>query len=330
MAVTLVIAGLMITMTNGVLRAWNRTSGSLSSNSQARQVFSLLRDDLQSAFFRNDDDESLWNSLDPVPPDPPIWLAIDVMDPEASGEYSEANLRQNRAWVTPPDNSRRHSEFMKPDGTGANGERTLNLSEDNIADCRFGMGGMWLRFFTQHSNGTVTAVSYQIVRRHMTGQQDDPNNTAEVRYMLTREETGAHAILENGYDLPRYGNLVPNNSGVIADNVIDFGVRLYERDDTGNYVLLFPADSDGEPDDEYFYEATGDTSIALFPPERFPDVIDVTMRILTEEGARQIQLLEGGRVPVPGGVTEEDAWWDIAEAHSRVYTQRIFVNASPF
>src|SRR5690625_7106357 len=48
-AVTALLAGILLTMTNSVLNSWNRTSGSLSANSEDQLIFGLLKQDLQSA-----------------------------------------------------------------------------------------------------------------------------------------------------------------------------------------------------------------------------------------------------------------------------------------
>ena len=58
-----------------------------------------------------------------------------------------------------------------------------------------------------------------------------------------------------------------------------------------------------------------------YPP---PDVVDVMVRVLSEEGARILENYESGSFPN----TEEVDWWSIAEEHSKVYFRRIKIYGS--
>lgn len=52
-AVMVILIGLVIQITNEVLKVWNRSSGKLSSNSEARLAMELLTQDLETAVFRD-------------------------------------------------------------------------------------------------------------------------------------------------------------------------------------------------------------------------------------------------------------------------------------
>ena len=64
---------------------------------------------------------------------------------------------------------------------------------------------------------------------------------------------------------------------------------------------------------------------------RMPDVVDVSVRILTEKGADLIRGYESitQTVFAPPGVTPQAYWWDLARANSRVFTRRIVLRAEP-
>jgi hypothetical protein len=64
---------------------------------------------------------------------------------------------------------------------------------------------------------------------------------------------------------------------------------------------------------------------------RMPDVVDVSVRILTEKGADLIRGYESitQTVFAPPGVTPQAYWWEIARANSRVFTRRIVLRAEP-
>ena len=60
-----------------------------------------------------------------------------------------------------------------------------------------------------------------------------------------------------------------------------------------------------------------------------PAFCDVFFRILDDEGARLISLIESGKLLPPNGVTNGNFWWQTAEQHSQVYTRRVELLASP-
>jgi type II secretory pathway pseudopilin PulG len=291
-AITVLIAGLLIGVVATTLTNWNRTQGILTSENQARAALDWLERDLQGACFRSDGN---------------AWLVATVQtDASVSG-----------VWVN----------GVKPVAS------SLNPAAPNLADARFGLAGVWLRFFTRPQitgsgdpAGPV-AVSYQIVRRSPT-----PAGSAG-GYLLYRAEVTAPAALTSGYDLTaadytvasdpvgEAGNLVrPGFTQVLADNVIDFGVRFYAYlPDAVSGVptvrQIFPADASGL---EYRAQSPARPGE---PPSPFPAVIDVFLRVLNEDGARQLAALEAGRI--------SGDWWTIATAHSRVFVRRIRPRCAP-
>jgi hypothetical protein len=106
----------------------------------------------------------------------------------------------------------------------------------------------------------------------------------------------------------------PNTADAIASNVVDVGVWLHRRNSSNELDRLFPASS-------------GDTTHSASSREEFPEVVDVMLRVLTEEGARAIESIESGTTSVarPPGITDPEWWWSVVEANSRVYVRRIQV-----
>ena len=130
-----------------------------------------------------------------------------------------------------------------------------------------------------------------------------------------------------------------NLSSVIADNVVDFGVRCYVRDatqPTGLRVVFPAANAKGTLSNattvvlrgQFPSTTAADSSNYNFV---FPDVVDVMIRVLTDEGARLIATYEtaGNTLAVPSGLTAQQYWWQIATANSQVFTRRIVLNAQP-
>jgi type II secretory pathway pseudopilin PulG len=335
---TIVLATLVLAAVSGVMNHWNRTAGRLATAADARLVLGQLAEDLQGAIFRADGN---------------VWMAVTVQaDTGLSGQWRAAA----RPSQEKPGNA--HPE-------------TLDLATPSMEDARFGVAGVWLRFFTTKQDTSAdaanlsapTAVSYQIVRQNVTASA-----ASEQRYLLFRAEVrrtrtagGAPGTFEAGYDLnPEAvpatfyqtpsgtagdpGNLIrPPLGSVLADNVIDFGVRLYLREGA-DWRLVFPAapaaarsmpagglaTHAAPPAFETQHLAmSAEPATADYYRHAFPEVVEVMIRVLTDEGARRISAFENGRLQPPAGVTPADYWWILAEAHSRVFTRRIAIASRP-
>lgn len=329
LGITAFITAFIVAIVSNVSGFWSRTSGRLSAEAQARFVIDQLALDLSSAQFRDDGN---------------TWLAVTIL----SGTNNAGNL-WNTTGTTPVS--------LKP--SNANGS-LQGIVSGNLADARFGIAGAWLRFFTvkRGSNTTTNlnttaattsapvAVSYQIIRRATSGSEA---RSSDRRYLLHRSEVRPAALsaqrpgtLESGYDItaPAYAPgrntaqvqdpaeiRYPTIDSVIAENVIDFGVRLYVRDPatTTGLRLVFPTTNT-----MLVYTAATPSGVSA-ATNSFPDVVDVMVRVLTDEGARLIAGYEANpqRVTNPQGRTAQQYWWDLALAHSQVFTRRIIINANP-
>jgi prepilin-type N-terminal cleavage/methylation domain-containing protein len=346
--ITALLAGFIAVIVRNVSVVWTRSGQRLGTDAQARIVLDQLQLDLQGALYRDDGN---------------VRFAVDVLNNSNGGATG--------LWQIAPRNP-------KPVGGPS-----LQMTQPNLAHARFGTAGVWLRFFTTSrgansadipaSISAPVAIGYQIIRR-FTATNPTNQNAA---YLLHRAEarpgatgSGASArpgVIESGFDLtaPAYtSSTAANNNGsttgdprsiqvpggmrnldsVIADNVIDFGVRCYVRDaaQPGGLRLIFPASPNGA-----LSNATGTTALRSRLPANtpttagnynhrflFPDVVDVMVRILTSEGAALIANLERVQtpalpVPLKYNNNVQQWWWGVAQENSRVYTRRIVVNARP-
>jgi hypothetical protein len=216
-------------------------------------VLDQLTLDLQSAHFEDDGNTWLAATVQNAPGGIPNWISND----------------QNPARAKPAT------------------ALSLNMiAADFSSDAnRFGVAGTWLRFYTtargtNQNTGAApfavnasapVAVSYQIVRRIASTAT---TTAAARRYLLHRAQVRpalngtALGTLEAGRNItataytrttPAAGNTgangdprtvrAPTLDSVIADNVIDFGVRFYVRDaaTVGGLRLVFPANTAGVP-----------------------------------------------------------------------------------
>lgn len=321
--ITAVIAAFMVGIVSNVSGFWGRTSGRLSAEAQARFILDQVTLDLQSALYQDDGK---------------AWLAATI----------PANTSNSGLWnVT---------------GTTGTAIKPMNnvgslqgIATGNLADARFGIAGTWLRFFTtkRGSNASATtasapvAVGYQIVRR----ATSNAALNVDRRYLLHRTEvrptnlsTARVGTLETGFDITAAAYMptrsptgltagdpgeirYPTLNSIIGENVIDFGVRFYVSDastPTG-LRLVFPATNT-----TLAYEAKSPPHVAG-ATDPFPEVVDVMIRVLTDEGARILAGYEAApqRLTAPQGVTPQAYWWQLALANSRVFTRRVIINSRP-
>jgi prepilin-type N-terminal cleavage/methylation domain-containing protein len=320
--ITAVLAAFMVSIVSNVSSFWGRTSGRISAEAQGRFILDQITLDLQSALYRDDGN---------------TWLAATVL----------GNTNNTGLWNT----TGATASGLKP----ANAAGSLQgIATANLSDARFGIGGTWLRFFTvkRGSNASLTAasapvaVAYQIVRRATSGNEA---RSTDRRYLLHRSEvrptnasTARVGTLESGFNITATAYAPTSNTAtvndpaeiryptinsVVAENVIDLGVRFYVRDTSTPTGLrtVFPLSNTA-----LTYAAKSPSSVAD-ATDAFPDVIDVMVRVLTDEGARVLAGYEASpqKITVPQGVTAQAYWWQLALANSQVFTRRIVVNAKP-
>jgi len=298
-SVTALLAAALIATATGTLAIWQRAQGSTESLSQAKVILDLLERDLQAAYLRGDFD---------------AMVAVDVVrDTATASEHGWF------AGTTKPSSA--VSELLLPSG-----------SNPEISEARFGLGGCWLRFITTKIDSNETgrdrsspsAVGYLILRKRI------GTDNSVARYRLFRADvrqtsssSGRLGTFQAGYALTGSSYttssttqadtgtiFTPASADVLADNVIDFGVWLFARDAGGNLQRLFPAPSGSFQ----FRASAGGDRIA---------VVDVMIRVLTQEGARSINALENGRAQKPANLTNDEWWWSVALAHSEVFSRRI-------
>ncbi len=338
-ALTALLAALLLGAVSGTMDHWSRTAGRIRVAEEARLGLDQLAQDLGAAIFRADGN---------------VWLAATVLpDTTLSGQWRAAAAGSQG----------------KP-GNAHPG--TLNLGALPWEEARFGVAGVWLRFFTIKADSNAdaadlpapVAVGYQIVRQNVTS-----GASSEQRYLLFRSEVrrtktagGAPGVFESGYDLDPAaapataymapdgtagdpGNLLrPPLGAALLDNVVDFGVRFYVRE-AGTLRLIFPAapapcggaPACGAPVQTAPPSAGTEHLACSIPADAgdayahvFPDVAEVMIRVLDDEGARQLAAYEAGRLHPPAGVTAADYWWALATAHSQVLTRRIDIAGRPF
>jgi type II secretory pathway pseudopilin PulG len=342
--ITAVLVTLMVTISVNMLNGWNRANGQLTTGNQARIVLDQLSQDLQSALMRRDGR---------------VWLAATVQrNATASGDDADVAGFFDTDWSSPG--------VVKPSSSGAPDEdNSLDLAGDlplddtdkgKIENLRFGQTGVWLRFFTTPpaanaslaTLGAPRAVSYQISRGKLGGGS---NADAQFIYALFRTEIAPDNTFRDGFNITdnAYDTVAgasgqvrrPTINDVIASNVVDFGVRLFERNAAGALVEVFPARRGadgvllaGQPATTvpltYLATSSGTAytgygnGAGTNLPVGFPVAAEIMVRILTPEGVRQIQAFENDLIERPADIANDDEyWWQIVIQNSQVYTRRV-------
>ena len=298
--ITLLLAGILLSVTTSTLTIWRRAQDNFSSGAQAKLALDLLERDLQAAIHRKTAVGT-------------IWLAADVTNVPgsmASHGWQTATLMKPAA---------SESQRLVPD--------PVNGLAPNIADARFGFSGAWLRFIasTGESGNELAlprAIAYQIARRPVSGAIS-ATNPADVRYTLFRSFVSNQTTFTTGYDVAAgYGSALTNpgtSSDALATNVVDFGVWLYVRDAAGALRRIYPTNNG-----DLVHAATD--AVAPADSNRFPEAADVMVRILSDEGARILDAMESssGAISRPANFANDaEWWWAVVEANSRVFTRRI-------
>jgi len=349
-SVTALLAAMLLNITSQVVTTQSQASGDLETNQVAQFILDRIQEDLQCAISRNDGN---------------VWMAAKILTSEDnSGSWVRAN-----SVAKPEDESKRlffddWPASAWPDDN--KGKEDKELAEANqqgsLIESRFGIGGTWLRFFTQApeldpkvtNKGGIRAIAYQIVRYGLTGA-----TTSRPRYQLFRSDVSTENTFAANFNLHptdgfynsqsndnfRSARIIENpisngsqnespTSFSLASNIIDFGIRayIYQKNSQGTGFLkqIFPRTETLNHDDELL--ASTHPDYRMNPSDAsynsFPEVIDVMIRVLTSEGESAINALEEGLTPVPEGFEEGEYWWEIAEKNSEVYTRRIKIFSS--
>lgn len=307
---TLALAAAMLKVTIDVLGLWQRSQSQHTQLTAAKQVLDTLERDLQAAVWRRDATKS---------------FAVEILDTPGS--------LANHGWL-----------FSTGPMKSANGGSLLPLPPDDpgegiplLENARFGLSGTWLRFIASNveSGGTLPVlVAYQIARRPVTGDTTAAN-PAPSRYSLYRTAVSTTETFSQGYDVTsgnyssnsntppiissnrlRANVMNPSHANLIASNVVDFGCWLYRRNADGSLVRIFPSGAG-----DVLHIAQGDSSADA---TRYPDVVEVLLRVVSDQGATLLEGMENGRVVRPAQfASDADWWWSVVEANSVVVTRRI-------
>lgn len=292
LAITALIGYFFISIGRDFVTAWDHIGDSLARETEARAALDQIARDMESAFFLEGTDD---------------MFAVDVLS-----NSSNAGSK----WES--------GSAERPSSSGF-----------DTSNHEYGWAGCWVRLIT--AAPTLNAVGYQIIRSTI---KDTSPPSFTPRYMLYRNAALTKTTIDN---FPSYGfdlsdAIYDSSSGVatiqrpniLAVNVVDFGVRLYvyETDPTTDpsdvdapdgLRLIFPANASSRLETTLPSNLShrGSTFTGTVYGDRYPDVVEVFMRMLTEHGADALSDMEEGG---------SNAQWDeIVANNSRLYRRYIVV-----
>ena len=352
-SVTAVLSGMLLLISRQVLETQSVSSAELERNQIAHFVLDQIQEDLQCALYRNDGNVWMAMSLLNESDNSGSWIE--------SKKSSFAKPPLNSLRIIQSDWP---SDALQDAEIDSLGQGPFAKSRFGLAGTWLRFFTQSPELDPQaKGDGAARAVSYQIIRYGITGSSNSrkryhlfrsdvsAKNTFEAGYNLHPENDSWYgsdasniSVDPNFLGTPRVPSTLINpvieeggdylpTSFSLATNIIDFGIRAYHLEKnsfgTGNLVQIFPPidqDSPGNLLAEEFlatshipYQVITDPTFYLFP-----DVVDVMVRVLSEEGARILESFENGDFPN----TEEVDWWSIAEEHSKVYFRRIKIYGS--
>ncbi|KXU35879.1 hypothetical protein AXK11_04915 [Cephaloticoccus primus] len=282
-SVSVVLAGLLVVVTRGALDLWQRAQDRSTASVQAKTALGLLVSDFQSVLYRAEGEPT---------------IALNLVNAANLGAHN---------WRT-------REPLLKPDTVAL---FTAAEPPDPLGRTHMERSGAWLRLisFNHGPEGTrPQAISYQIARRPVSGSVN-ASPAPPIRYTLFRHFATPELTFASGYDITHYDSHLarPALDQALCDNVVDFGLWFYRRESGGALTLLYPKNS-GDRD---FLARGGGAG-------RFPDVVDIMLRVVSESGAARLEQMELGQVVRPPEYTSDDEWWwAVVQAESRVYAERV-------
>ncbi len=288
LAITAVIGYFFVSIGRDFAIAWDNVGNSVARETEARSALDTITRDFESSFFREGSD---------------VMFAIDVLD-----DNSNAGAK----WES--------GSAERPSGDGF-----------DTTNHEYGWAGCWVRLVC--ASPSLNAVGYQIIRSTIKDTIGLP------RYMLYRNVVSVEDTVDNsissGFDLlaavyTTNGDVTtPERPNILAVNVIDFGVRLYVYEDPATdpslddapdgMRLIFPANASSRLETTMpsglWHRAN--TFLGTTYENRYPDVIEVFIRILDEKGASELSAMEEGGL--------NDQWEEVVTENSKLYRRFIAV-----
>lgn len=297
--IMVILVGFFIQITSEVLKVWNRSSGKLATNAEARIAMELLTQDLETAVIRNNGQQ---------------WLRVDApKETEQSGSSLYSDQTVALKLFSPA--------LDRPDQTllGA------DVSGGDI--CAIGYR---LAYKESYTNGPdVYALYRRVVDPETTFNQFlGSSSQGASSPQLTLTDTTLWADFSGG--AAAYGNIT-DDVNYLAGNIIEFKVVVYEEPVGAAAVTAANVNSStGELDANYAYGGDTDGDGVADPVGAALLYADIILTVLSDEGLKLVQLIDDqGAVAAGYTGSDSNAIQSIVLQNSEVYTRRVNLMARP-
>lgn len=341
--VTALLVSLMLTIVVNVMSGWSRSSGSLSSGNQARLVLDQVARDLQSAIIKRDGNgwlvatvqqnqtgiglaglsDAVWVAAKPSTngTDPTLPIGSFLVPSGPNPAIDDYRFGQGGVWLrffSSVTGSNAVDSSDNPMMQTLSAPRAVAYQIVRLpvvpgsAEIRYQLFRSEVRPGHREAvlaNRSTFAVGYDLL--DLNSLYNNPNNNndrSSKNHGVLIESVGGVTIDQGGEP----GSIRrPDRNQLIANNVIDFGVRFWTRDAANQLVVSFPTSTTNVG----FAAVSNPASPISGYSYGFPEVAEVMVRVLTDDGVVLISNLEAGLIT--------GDWWEIALANSRVYSRRV-------
>ncbi|MFT4901089.1 MAG: prepilin-type N-terminal cleavage/methylation domain-containing protein [Lentimonas sp.] len=291
--IMVILVGFFIQITSEVLKVWNRSSGKLSANAEARVAMELLTQDLETAVVRNNGQQ---------------WIRVEA--PKETGE-SGGSLYSNQTVAL---------RLFSP---------ALDRPEETLAGVAVSGGdicaiGYRLAYKESYTNGpSVYALYRRVVDPKTTF--DDFLGTASQAASPQLELTSSTLWADFSGGGAAYGDITdPEN--YLAGNIVEFKILVYEQPETG--AATDPVNANpatlvlNQKDYAYGGDTNGDGSADVMGAPLM--YVDIILKILSDEGLKLLQVIEAQGASAAGySVSDANAIKEVVLQHSEVFIRRV-------
>ena len=293
--IMVVLVGLVIQITSEVLKVWTRSSGKLSANAEARIAMDLLTQDLETAVFRNNDQQ---------------WLRVDGPEPLATGAPYGSNTVALKLFSPALDR-----DTFEADGVTPIPGDICAVAYRLEYQASYDQSGV--------SDPIKVYALYRAIER--------PDNTFNNLMGSSSQASSPQLILDDSSDDFWSTKSIIDPKNYLVSNIVDFKVLIYENDSTVTVPMPVNANASFVVNGDYVYGGDGATKTGSNGITQLQLLYaDVILTVVSDEGLELLRLLDQGRAGVGYSDDGSDAAEDqVVREHGEVFTRRVNFMAQP-
>lgn len=294
--VMVILVGLVIQITNEVLKVWNRSSGKLSATAEARVALEVLTQDLQTAVFRD-------NNMQ--------WLRV-----ESPVDVGDAYANQTVALKL-------FAPALDRPKTDAQG---LPIPGD-ICGIAYRLAFKEAYTSPRGNAPKIYALYRRIVDSRLTfnelmgaGKQESLSEAYSSNWSINSGASYADGEI----------TAIEDESNYLATNIVNFKIIVYYLDETTDPATAVPFNADPITlklnNEDFVYGGNDFSTIpnALYNAQVQPIYADIVLTMITDQGLEILQNMAEGRSGtgyVDGSFESKEE--QVVREHAETYTRRV-------